>query len=466
MRKWLRDLRSRFQGKRRGAGRNVCNQPVNLGLEELQARNLLSVSPVSLVGHGQLMITGTKGDDILSVSNASTGNKVVVDYNGQNFSFAAASVKKIAVQTGAGNDLFSNNTGIACQVNGGVGNDTLNGGSGNDILQGGVGKDSLFGGAGKDLLTGDDGNDLLDGGTDDDTLEGGAGNDQEIGGVGDDNLQGDDGLDSLSGGIGNDFLRGGAANDVLHGGLGNDTCDGGLGSDSVSGDEGEDDVTGENENTDAAFEANLASVAGATGAIGKAEYNATSGEFQVEVHGAVASTSYDVFIDVAGDGSNFVKVGTVATDGKGQGALELRNSTDVPAVQAGSMVQLKNAAGDVIQGTFSAQKDDEGDQTEEFQAPLINDQGVTGLVGIAQFNAQEKNFEAHIRGAAANTTYNVTVDKAVIGQITTDSKGCGHLEISQATFTVAEKSTIQVSDLAGNPPILHGTFTSATSSDD
>jgi uncharacterized protein YkwD len=79
-----------------------------------------------------------------------------------------ASVKKIVVDVGAGNDrvvIAATITKPAC----------LYGGKGNDTLVGGAGKDQIYGGHGFDILNGRGGNDALYGGALTDTLSGGPG---------------------------------------------------------------------------------------------------------------------------------------------------------------------------------------------------------------------------------------------------------------------------------------------------
>src|SRR5919205_1881522 len=61
-------------------------------------------------------------------------------------------ISHIDASGGGGDDVLTNNTNVASELNGGFGNDTLNGGSGNDILIGGGGRDVANGNAGDDLI--------------------------------------------------------------------------------------------------------------------------------------------------------------------------------------------------------------------------------------------------------------------------------------------------------------------------
>jgi Ca2+-binding RTX toxin-like protein len=179
-------------------------------LESLEPRQLLA-STVTLV-NGTLTVTGTPGNDNVYIS-LSIGNTVrVADQNVQIGNLIPkASVKKIVVNCGTGNDYANVGLGsekIAVLLDGGAGNDGLTAGTG--------AANTIIGGAGDDIVTGGYGNDKLDAG---------------------------DGNDQLSGTNGNDSLLGGAGIDLLSGGGGNDLLDGGLGGDRLRGNEGSDTVT-------------------------------------------------------------------------------------------------------------------------------------------------------------------------------------------------------------------------------
>jgi Ca2+-binding RTX toxin-like protein len=89
-------------------------------------------------------------------------------------------------------------------INGGAGNDTAWASAGNDTFGLLGGNDTAYGLGGTDLINGGAGNDRLDGGD------------------GDDGLIGDDGADTLIGGAGNDTFGGGTGADVQSGGSGTD----------------------------------------------------------------------------------------------------------------------------------------------------------------------------------------------------------------------------------------------------
>jgi hypothetical protein len=62
-----------------------------------------------------------------------------------------------------------------------------------------------------------------------------------------------------------------------------------------------------------------------------------------------------------------------------------------------------------------------------------------------------------IHGAAANTTYDVSIDGTTVGQITTNGRGSGRLFVSPTAAIVAG-STISILDSAAGTTLLSGTF--------
>ena len=130
--------------------------------------------------------------------------------------------------------------GVAGELYGRKGDDTLEGSWGDDLLKGGQGDDYLDGGRGNDELYGGRGSDTLDGNWGDDKLYGGRGEDTLKGSRGDDELYGGRGSDSLNGGFGDDALYGGRGADTLFGDWGDDELDGGKGDDTLEGSRGAD----------------------------------------------------------------------------------------------------------------------------------------------------------------------------------------------------------------------------------
>ena len=131
---------------------------------------------------------------------------------------------------GDGDDSLTVSAGLASEIEGGAGNDTIVGGFGDDIIRGGDGADGL---------DGNTGNDSLISGAGDDFLSGGAGDDNVQSGDGKDVLNGNEGNDTLTAGDGNDTVKGGDGNDRLEAGKGADFLDGGAGNDVLQTAEGE-----------------------------------------------------------------------------------------------------------------------------------------------------------------------------------------------------------------------------------
>jgi hypothetical protein len=217
----------RRQRNLRPAHRSIGRERA-LSVESLEGRIVLAAA----IGYDRasrtVSIVGSEGNDSAQVRQQ--GANLVVSLNSAAGRFSrtvpAAQVSRVVFTGLAGNDTFTNQTGIASRADGGAGADILRGGRGVDQLRGGDDNDQLFGG---------EGNDTLDGGTGNDAAWGGAGNDQVMGGDGNDNVNGDAGNDSLWGGLGNDGLSGGAGNDGLQGEKGNDWFDGGTGKDNIVG---------------------------------------------------------------------------------------------------------------------------------------------------------------------------------------------------------------------------------------
>lgn len=142
------------------------------------ASRMLPMQPSARLVGSTLNVFGSNGPDNIAVNVGTTGISVVI--NGRTrFSTSVASVSRIYVDAGAGNDLVTIAAGlqISAELTGGAGNDRLIGGGGNDRLIGGTGNDHLLGGNGDDFLDGGHGNDTLNGQAGRNNLIGGLGND-------------------------------------------------------------------------------------------------------------------------------------------------------------------------------------------------------------------------------------------------------------------------------------------------
>ena len=92
---------------------NVFHQP--LAVEALEARDCPSVN----FFNGVLTVTGTSGDDTITVAQSNG----MITAEGQ--SFGAPSVKRIVISGQGGNDIITNNTAKVSNLYGGNGNDTI-----------------------------------------------------------------------------------------------------------------------------------------------------------------------------------------------------------------------------------------------------------------------------------------------------------------------------------------------------
>lgn len=205
-----------------------------------------------------------------------------------------------------------------------------------------------------------------------------------------------------------------------------------------------------------------------SGATGKVNYelethgSTTSTKFSVSVTGAPASSTLNVAIDGA-------KIGTLSTDASGNGILSLSSKAgtlpnDFPtSLAAGANVTV----GDTLGGKLATSTDDgEGDchgvdVSVTRIGGRLSDPNDTSVSGWSVYKTRTVDgttttvFKASIRGAAANTTFDVSVDGTVVGQLTTDANGRGSLVMSTnptgsqlpldpATFPAVTPGTTQV----------------------
>src|SRR5436305_9968636 len=103
------------------------------GIEALEERRLLSAA---IVG-GVLKVTGSAGNDVISLKKTTAG--IVLTVNGKQQTFSARAVHTIRVDGGRGNDSIKDVVNLAATLLGGGGNDNIVGGAGKDSINGGVG---------------------------------------------------------------------------------------------------------------------------------------------------------------------------------------------------------------------------------------------------------------------------------------------------------------------------------------
>jgi len=184
-----------------------------------------------------LAITGSAGDDIVTVLNSGGAVATPILFSGKRGDdlFDASLVTgSTTILGGSGNDTLT----------GGAAGDIMIGGSGKDVISGNAGNDHVFGRSGRDTLTGGSGNDTIRGGRGRDSIEGSNDTDLLVGGGGADTISGGDGNDRIIGGPGRDILSGGDDADLILGRGGQDVLDGDAGDDTLIGGSAPDDLAG------------------------------------------------------------------------------------------------------------------------------------------------------------------------------------------------------------------------------
>lgn len=200
------------------------------GIHGMELWKVTDDEPFAILSGGVLTVRGTADADVITL--APRGTLLDATLNGHTLSFPAASVRRVQIESAAGNDRIDcAAVALPLTVRAGPGNDSVLGGRGSDVLIGEAGRDTLLGGRGDDTLDGQSGNDFLVGGEGNDLLSGGSGDDRMEGNAGRDTLYGRAGNDALWGGSGNDKLDGGDGNDHLMGQAGLDRSYGGAGDD-------------------------------------------------------------------------------------------------------------------------------------------------------------------------------------------------------------------------------------------
>src|SRR4051812_47395964 len=116
-------------------------------IEGLESRRLLAGAILEI--SGRLRVTGSGGNDTITIGLETTAHDVQVNINSnQALFFERGAVKSIYVTSGAGNDTITitDTNGkllVKPRVLGEDGNDTITGAGENDILEGGNGNDSI-----------------------------------------------------------------------------------------------------------------------------------------------------------------------------------------------------------------------------------------------------------------------------------------------------------------------------------
>jgi Ca2+-binding RTX toxin-like protein len=147
-----------------GADRLTVNDVSGTDLSEIQT-NLAGSTAADDGAPDQIVVNGTEGNDVITVSGESgktsvTGLAAILD------TINANPAQDQLLVNGLGGDDVIDGSGLAAdaiqfEADGGDGADVINGGAGNDILLGGPGDDVLNGGPGDDVLDGGPGNNIL-----------------------------------------------------------------------------------------------------------------------------------------------------------------------------------------------------------------------------------------------------------------------------------------------------------------
>jgi Ca2+-binding RTX toxin-like protein len=202
-------------------------------IERLETRRLFATLSLAT---GTVFITGTSGDDVITITINPTGTfidpttnlpvtgpAVSITENGVLFEFKDSDVNEFLIRTFDGNDTVSidnQKIDLPCTIFAGSGDDNIASGDGPDSIFGEDGFDQLFGRAGIDSIHGGQQGDFVLGGDDDDIIFGGRGHDVLLGGIGTDFIYGRGGNDVL---WGNGTLVLDQSSNLLFGDDGNDT---------------------------------------------------------------------------------------------------------------------------------------------------------------------------------------------------------------------------------------------------
>jgi len=347
-------------------------------------------------------ITGTSGDDTITLSSAFSGSETIGLSSGTDFLNLANGTNDIViigvetVAGGTGSDTVSldaNNETVSFS-----GVETINaGGSSQDVITItdstdtsitlGGGKDTVTGGSSQDVITITDSTDTsitLGGGKD--TVTGGSGNDTVTSGVnggtfnlgaGDDSLTGSTSSVTVDGGSGNDTITGGNNADTLIGGSGNDAITGNNFADSITGGTGVDTMTGGNQSDTFIFTSDTDSGTGAGNRDTITDFDATddedifldsirNGTFSFVGHytstptafagGGNTSARFDdtnkiLEIDIDGDGNEDMEVVLTAVTGSDLDTADFTTTASGEILVSGTETVVLTAGNDTVTGS-------------------------------------------------------------------------------------------------------------------
>ena len=149
-----------------GADTITVNDLTGTGVTDVNLN--LSGTPGGTAGDNQadtVVVTGTAGDDVISVVGSSAGTRVSGLAATVSITGVEPANDRLVINGLAGDDVIDASgltiDGASLTANGGAGDDVIIGGAGDDTLTGGDGDDVLIGGPGIDLLDGGAGDNVL-----------------------------------------------------------------------------------------------------------------------------------------------------------------------------------------------------------------------------------------------------------------------------------------------------------------
>lgn len=144
--------------RHRGGG-GVRGTGLACAVERLESRRLLAAF-AQVTSRGTLLVNGTADANQITISQAA--DEITVAMDAGSLQFLTASVLRVYVDAGDGDDQIANSIGRRSTILGGNGNDFIRGGASNESILAGAGNDTIDSGGGFDTIQGGDGSDVLD----------------------------------------------------------------------------------------------------------------------------------------------------------------------------------------------------------------------------------------------------------------------------------------------------------------
>ncbi len=175
-----------------------------------------------------------------------------------------------------------------------------------------------------------------------------------------------------------------------------------------------------------------------------AKFEIEAGKLEIKIERALPRTSYEVSL-------GGTVLATLTTDSRGRATLKTSAAVVAATAVAGDVINVSGI------GSGSLLRHGGSSNTDPTLASTKLKASLNGLgTGKAEFETKgaKQKFEVEVRGLSANTTYVVTVDGIVVGQIQTDRKGKGELKFDTTKNrpfpvgfpTINSGSTVRVGD--------------------